>query len=102
MTNYIDVIPRGPESPHTYLTPTCQWVGTRNPHPDLWPGDKVTLCTAQRIWTITSVDGSEATLTASGIDELLTHVAHLERVETDPDEHGELPGQAAFDLGDVA
>lgn len=78
---------------HNRLAPTCQWVGTRTQHPDLWPGDKVTLCTAQRIWTVGSDHDDDTVTLTSDVPDLRVHRAHLEPVDDGTDDHTEVDGQ---------
>lgn len=84
--------------------PSCIW---RNRHTSelsatthtVHPGDQVTLCTAQNIWTVGSVHDDDTVTLTSNIPDLRVHRAHLDIHEP----AGEVDGQLSiFDALDAS
>ena len=78
---------------HALLSDNCRWVGHRTHHPTPTVGDKVTLCTAQRLWTVGSVHDDDTVTLTSDVPDLRVHRAHLEPVDDGTDDHTEVDGQ---------
>lgn len=76
-----------------YAEPACIWRDRRDNGATthtISPGDRVTLCTAQRTWTVAVGLGDDTvTITATGIPPMRVHRAHLDPV-------AELDGQTTI------